>query len=521
MLSQRAELLDRLRSKARWDVLVIGGGATGLGTAVDAAARGLATLLLEARDFAQGTSSRSTKLIHGGVRYLASGKLALVSEALSERSILLRNAPHLVHDLEFIVPAYSWWRIPYYGLGLKFYDVLAGRHGLIHSRMLSRESALRRVPNLRAKDLRGGISYHDGQFDDARLAISLYRTVLDLGGTALNHMPVVALTKTHGRISGVLARNAESDEEFSIAARAVVNASGVFSDGIRRLDDPQAQPLIQPSQGAHVVLDRSFLPGSSALMVPRTDDGRVLFAIPWHDHVLVGTTDTTVERVEFEPRPFFEEVEFLLRHVARYLERPPRLEDVRSMFAGLRPLLNKSGSRATARLSREHAVFVSPSGLITISGGKWTTYRRMGADAVACAIALAGLSKTPSRTESLLLHGAGPRAEGAPLSDYGSDADDVASLIAERPEWGERIAPSLLCVVGEVVWATRHEAARTVEDVLSRRTRALFLDARASREAAPRVAEIMAQELGRDEAWRVDQIKAFQTLAQRYLPDAP
>jgi glycerol-3-phosphate dehydrogenase len=522
----RAELLERIRDREPWDIVVIGGGATGLGAAVDAAARRYRTLLLEAFDYAKGTSSRSTKLVHGGVRYLAAGDIVLVREALHERGLLRHNAPQLVHERAFVVPSYSWWSGPYYGLGLKLYDLLAGRLNLGGSRLISRAQALDRIPTLEPEGLRGGVLYHDGQFDDARLAITLMRTLIDLGGTALNYAPVIRLLKHDGRISGVVARDLETGQEHEITARAVVNATGVFVDALRQLDDPAVPALVEPSQGAHLVLDRAFLPGDSALMVPKTDDGRVLFAIPWHNRTLIGTTDTLVDQAALEPRALPREVEFLLRHAARYLTRDPGPSDVLSVFAGLRPLVRPPHPTETARISREHTIVVSASGLITITGGKWTTYRRMGADVIAQAIAIAGLPDRPCATALLLLHGAhgeGSQTQAdssdreATLSVYGSDRPAVRAVCAERPEWDQPLHPRLPYRTGEVLWAARHEQARTVEDVLARRTRALFLDARASEEAAPTVAALLAQALGRDDAWQADQVQRYRELAQSYL----
>jgi glycerol-3-phosphate dehydrogenase len=517
---KREEMLDRVRAGETWDLVVIGGGATGLGTAVDAAARGYRTLLLEAHDFAKGTSSRSTKLVHGGVRYLAQGHLGLVREALHERDRLRRNAPHLIHDLAFLIPAYTWWARPYYGLGLRIYDWLAGSRKLGASRTVSRAEALERVPTLEPAGLRGGVVFGDGQFDDARLAIALLRTLTDdLGGLALNYAPVTGLLKRDGRVAGAEVRDAETGATFAVAARGVINATGVFADAVRRLDEPDASPMLAPSQGAHLVLDRSFLPGDSALLVPRTDDGRVLFAIPWHDRVLVGTTDTPVACPAVEPRPLEQEVEFLLTHAARYLTRDPGPSDVRSTFAGHRPLIASPArmERRTARLARDYIVVVSASGLVTITGGKWTTYRRMGAAAVDRASAVAGLPRRPSATERLALHGATFEPRPGPFVLYGSDASALAQLVAERPEWSEPLHPALPYRVGEVAWAARHEAARTVEDVLARRTRALILDARASRDAAPGVAALLAAELGRDSAWEAEQVRQFRELAGQYL----
>lgn len=520
----RAENLGRLRAGGNWDVIIIGGGATGLGAAVDAASRGYRTVVLEAQDFAHGTSSRSTKLVHGGVRYLAQGNVPLVREALHERGLLVRNAPHLVHSRDFIVPAYHYMQLPFYGVGLWLYDRLAGNLSLGRSRWLSRQDVLRRAPTVRGDGLRGGILYTDGQFDDARLAVTLARTAASRGASILNHTAVVGLVKELGRTAGIVAKDAETGEEFEVRAKAVINATGVYADAVRRLDQPDASALLAPSQGAHIVLDRSFLPGDAAIMIPKTDDGRVLFAIPWHDHALIGTTDVPLSDTPREPRPLAEELEFLLEHSDRYLSRAPSADDVRSQFAGLRPLINSDVGRGgqTKRLSREHAVVVSDSGLITITGGKWTTYRVMGRDAVEHAVEVGGLPRKPCVTESLKLQGwtEHPAADDQALSVYGADAPEIQALAASSPELGRRLHESLPYIEAEVVWGVRHEAARTVEDVLARRTRALFLDARASIAAAPRTAEILAGELGRGSAWREDQVGQFRKLAKTYLPAA-
>lgn len=512
----RAAMLARLLDPAEaWDVLVVGGGATGLGTAVEAASRGYRTALIEASDFAKGTSSRSTKLVHGGVRYLQQGHLPLVFEALRERGLLLRNAPHLVRELAFVVPQYDWWEGPYYGMGLKLYDLLA-RGGLGPSRFLSREETLDRLPTLEPKGLRGGIVYQDAQFDDARLAVTLARTLADHQGVCVNYVRAVGLLKADGRIRGAAVRDQETGAEAEVRARVVVNATGIFADGLRRLDDPESDPLLAPSQGVHVVLDRRFQPGESALLVPHTDDGRVLFAVPWNDRVVVGTTDTPVADPTLEPRPLPGEIEFLLQHAARYFTQNPKPEDVLACFAGLRPLVRggRSGGK-TAALSRDHTLLVSPSGLVTITGGKWTTYRRMGEDAVDHAARVAGLDERPSITSTLRLHGwtepAHPEWDG-----YGADAPGLALLAAERPGWDEPLHWNLPYRVSEVVWAVRHEMARTVEDVLARRTRSLLLDARASVEIAPAVAALMAEELGRDEDWQRRQVEAYRELARGY-----
>jgi glycerol-3-phosphate dehydrogenase len=516
----RANALERLAAEPDgWDVLIIGGGATGLGTAVDAAARGHRTVLLEQHDFAKGTSSRSTKLIHGGFRYLKQGNFKLVREALHERGLLRRNAWHLVHPLSFVVPAYGAWDKAFYGFGLKFYDVLAGRLGLGATRLLTRDETLQQLPTLAPDRLTGGIRYFDGQFDDARLAISLARTVHDLGGVAVNHCPVSALVKENGRVTGVRARDAETGREFTLRARVVVNATGVFTDTVRRLDEPASAPMVVPSQGSHLVLDRAFLPGKSALMVPKTDDGRVLFAIPWHNHVVVGTTDALRQDTPLEPRPLAQEIEFMLEHAGRYLTKRPGAADIRSAFAGLRPLFGAGGAGKTSSISREHALVVSDSGLVTITGGKWTTYRAMAEQTVDRAQVVGGLPKQPSRTKDLPLHGAGAEPDlPKPLRGYGTDATAVEQLAASRPEWSPPLHPNFPHVAGEVVWAARYEMARTVEDVLARRTRVLFLDARAALEVAPAVARLLARELGRDAVWEQEQVRAFGELARGYLP---
>ena len=517
----RTELLQQLEEpSACWDMIVIGGGATGLGTAVEAASRGYRTLLLEQSDFAKGTSSRSTKLIHGGVRYLKQGNLSLVLEALHERGILIRNAPHLVHDISFVVPLYDWWEGPFYGIGLKLYDMMAGRLGLGPSRHLSRAETLRLLPTVEPEGLRGGVVYHDGQFDDARLAISLTRTLFDHGGTALNYIEVTGLVKTGGLTTGVTARDRESGLEYRIDARVVINAGGVFVDAVRQLDDQLAAPVIAPSQGVHLVLDRSFLPGDSAIMIPHTADGRVLFAVPWHDRVVIGTTDTPVDTISLEPRPLPEEIDFLLSHAARYLVKHPRRSDVLSVFAGLRPLVRPGEAGETAAISREHAVLISSSGLVTVTGGKWTTYRRMGEDTVDHAAVVAGLEVRPSVTSTLPIHGwQEQRPTGKPWDLYGADADEVRQLGAENRQWEEQLHPDLPYCGCQMIWGVRREWARSVEDLLARRTRALVIDARASMAIAPRVAELMARELGRDKAWQEAQVAAYCELARGYLPE--
>ena len=517
----RAEMLERLNGEP-WDLIVIGGGATGLGTAVDAAARGFRTLLLERGDFAQGTSSRSTKLIHGGVRYLQQGNVSLVLEALRERGRLTRNAPHLVTPLSFIVPNYTWWEAPFYGIGLKLYDTLAGKLGLGPSTHLSRDETLQRLPTLEPTGLRGGVVYYDGQFDDARLAVTLAQTAADAGATVLNYVQVTGFLKDQDLIQGVTATDLETHRTYSLEARVVVNATGVFTDHLRRLDQPGVPPLIAPSQGVHIVLEKSFLPGDSAIMVPKTDDGRVLFAIPWHDRVLIGTTETPVHDAQIEPVPLPEEIDFLLTHAARYLTQDPQRDDVLSVFAGLRPLVKSPGAKDSALVPRDHSVFVSSSGLVTITGGKWTTYRKMAEDAVDQAAIVGELAERACSTATLRLHGwTEPKDLRAPWNVYGSDASALGELVEQHPAWKQPLHPQLPYTFAEVVWAVRHEMARTVEDVLSRRTRALLLDARASVAAAPAVARLMAAELQRDSGWIDHQLRSYQALAELYQVQTP
>lgn len=517
----RSTFLQQVQRDARvWDVLVIGGGASGLGAAVDAAARGYSTVLVEQSDFAKGTSSRSTKLIHGGVRYLRQGHIGLVREALHERGLLRKLAPHLVRDLAFVVPRYDWWEGPFYGFGFKLYDALAGDLGIARSKNLTRSQTLARIPTIKPEGLRGGVVYYDAQFDDARLALSLAQTCADLGGLPINYLRVVRLLKSRGRVRGVVVRDEEDSAHprFEIRAHAVINATGVFGDSIRRMDRRDVAPLARPSQGVHLVLDRSFLPGESAIMVPHTEDGRVLFAVPWHDRVLLGTTDTGVKQAALEPAPLETEISYLLRHAAKYLTRAPQREDVLSMFAGLRPLFSARRGSPTATLSREHFIEVAPSGLISITGGKWTTYRRMGADVVEKAAAEADLPQRAPKTESLRIHGwtAAPGADV--MAVYGSDAGALELLAQSLPALSALLHPRLPYRFAHVVWAARHEMARTVEDVLARRTRALLLDARASAEAAPAVAECLARELRQDARWCAQQVAAYEKLARRYVP---
>lgn len=508
---------DRLRSRNwsdEWDVIVIGGGATGLGAAVDAASRGFRTLLVERGDFAQGTSSRSTKLVHGGVRYLEQLNFTLVSDALRERGAMFQNAPHLVHAIDFIIPVYSNIDKPYYGIGLKVYEWLAGRRSLGPSHGLSPSDTAERLPTVRREGLKGGILYRDGQFDDARYAIALARTLEELGGVALNYVRVDDLIIRNARVTGIKATELESGEHFAVSGKVVINATGVFADRVCQMDPAPTLLSLAISRGSHIVLPKAFLPGKSALMIPKTDDGRILFAIPWHDHVLVGTTDEPAPRSDEFPQASEAEKDFLLKHLARYLQCEIRREHVLSVWAGLRPLMGK-GNLATSKLSRDHQVSASASGLITVIGGKWTTYRRMGEDAVTAAIAAARLPDRPSGTLHLKLHGWNQSPRSGSASPY---RGDLSGTNASEEDSGldVKIHAALPYSVGEVISSVRCEYARTTEDVLARRTRALLLNAQAAIESAPEVSRIVAREIGRDEVSRIADLTSFLAVAGAY-----
>ncbi len=517
----RDSMFSRLSNHpAPWDIVVIGGGATGAGVAVDAATRGFDVLLLERDDFGKGTSSRSTKLVHGGVRYLEQGNVSLVVEALKERGRLLHNAPHLVKDLRLVVPTYSWWESPFYGIGLKVYDVLAGKYGFGRSRILSRDETLELLPAIKQDGLKGGVAYHDGQFDDTRLLTHLMATAVDHGATVLNYASVTGVQNdASGFVNGVTLQDTESGAIYEVKAKVVVNATGVFADQVRRLAQPNAESMISPSQGIHLVFDSSFLRGGTAIMVPHTSDGRVMFAIPWHGHTIVGTTDTPIDTISYEPRPFEQEIDFVLETASLYLSRPPTRDDILSIYVGIRPLVKVPGDKKTSSLSRDHTIHIDDSGLLTIAGGKWTTYRHMAEDCVNHAIALGDLKDVPCVTADLHIHGFFKDADSlGPLSVYGSDAVEIEALMQTEPALARRLDPALPYVAAEVVWAARNEMARTVEDVLARRTRALFLNAAAAIAMAPETARILATELNHNQTWIDHQVESFTTLAAQYLP---
>jgi glycerol-3-phosphate dehydrogenase len=515
----RTALLARLSAAPAFDIVVIGGGATGLGVALDATARGLSVALVEAEDFAKGTSSRATKLVHGGVRYLAQGNVALVREALRERATLLRNAPHLASALSFVLPVYGargrWFDRWFYGAGLALYDGLAGSAGLGGTRMLGRDAALALAPGLRADGLTGGVTYRDGQFDDARLAVALARTAIDRGAVVVNRCAAVALEHDAGRVCGVLVEDRETGMRHALHTRCVVNATGVWVDAVRRMDRDPGRDLVAPSQGVHLVVDRTFLPGDHAILVPRTADGRVLFAVPWMGSTLLGTTDTPRDDIAVEPAPFREEVDFVLREAGRHLAKAPTRADVRTVWVGLRPLVRPPDEAETKSISREHTVLVATSGLVTVTGGKWTTYRAMAEDVLArCAAAGLVADRPAGATLHLPVVGA-PSSSTRSMGDapglhlYGTEAATVGSL----PGADVEIAAGL--TEATVRFAVRYEYARTVEDVLARRSRLLFLDARAAALAAPRVAEILAEEIG-DAFDAGASLTSFLALAEKY-----
>lgn len=502
-----------------WDVVIIGGGATGLGAALDAVTRGYKTLLLEQADFTKGTSSRSTKLVHGGVRYLAQGDVALVREALRERGLLRKNAPHLVKNESFVIPNYQWWGGPFYTIGLTVYDILSGKLSLGHSKHISKKEVIKRLPTIQPNNLYSGVMYHDGQFDDSRLAINLAQTCVENGGTILNYCKVINLLKKDNKVSGVVAEDLESGKKYEIKAKAIVNATGVFVDEILTMDQPKHKPLVRPSQGVHIVLDRSFLPGDDAIMIPKTEDGRVLFAVPWHGKVVVGTTDTPLDEHSLEPKALEEEIEFILRTTKQYLVKAPTRADVKSIFAGLRPLAApQEGSTKTKEISRSHKLIVSDSGLITMTGGKWTTFRKMGEDTIDKVIEIGGLPKKPCVTENFPVHGSDKTYDWEdPMYFYGSDKDKILALVEENAEWGEKLHETQNYIKAEVIWAVRNEMARTVDDFLARRIRSLFLDARGAIDMAPEAAKLIAAELGKDASWIDQQVRDFTKLANRYL----
>lgn len=515
----RRALLISITEVDEWDILIIGGGATGLGIATDAASRGYKTLLLEQADFAKGTSSRSTKLVHGGVRYLAQGNIALVKEALKERGLMMKNAPHLTKNESIIIPCYSWFRGIFYAIGLTLYDWLAGRLSIGKSKLISRKEMIKRLPTIKRKSLKCGVLYHDGTFDDARMALNLAQTCVEKNGTTLNYCKVVSLkTNEIGKISGVTFIDKETQNIFEVKSKVVVNATGVFADDILKMDAPESRSIIRPSQGIHLVLDHSFLQSKDAIMIPHTDDGRVLFAIPWYQNVIVGTTDTPLQTHSLEPRALEAEIDFILNTAAKYLSKIPTRKDVLSVFAGLRPLAATDDStEKTKEISRSHKVIVSNSGLVSVIGGKWTTYRKMAEDTLSKIIRQKMLPFKPCVTRNLKIHGYEQMADPDPLAIYGTDRMGIKKLTVENESWEIPLSGKTGITPAQIIWAIRHEMALTVEDVLARRTRILFIDAQAAYNLAPKVASIMMKEMNKNEEWKESQISSFLKLSERYL----
>lgn len=519
----RRIFIEKLADKSTtWDFVIVGGGATGLGAALDAAARGFKVVLLEQSDFTKATSSRSTKLVHGGVRYLAQGDVSLVIEALRERGLMKKNAPHLVKDQRFIIGNYKWWEKPFYTIGLIVYDILAGKRGLGRSLPMSKKSVLKEIPQINQNKLRGGVVYHDGQFDDSRMGINLMQTAVEQGAVVLNYVKVTGLIKNeNNKISGVKAHDAVSGQEFTLKTKSVINATGIFVDDLIQMDAPEKENIVRPSQGVHLVVDKSFLGGDTAIMIPKTSDGRVLFGVPWHDKVVLGTTDTPLKEFVLEPVALEDEIEFILRTAGQYLAKQPKREDVLSVFAGLRPLAAPKSSADEAKtkeISRSHKIVVADSGLITITGGKWTTYRDMAEDVIDRAIRELSLPQLECKTRELHIHGYKQNVDRSNFNYvYGSDLEKIVNLQKEYPELAEKLHPEHDYMGAQVAWAVREEMALTVEDVLARRFRVLFLDARAAIDMAPKVARIMAKEMSKDTDWERNQIEEFTRLAQNYL----
>ena len=514
--------IAKIEEIQEWDIIVVGGGASGLGTALDSASRGFKTILLESVDFAKGTSSRSTKLVHGGVRYLEQGNISLVREALKERGIMAKNAGHLVKNQSFVIPNYNWWGGYFYTIGLTIYDLLAGNLSLGRSKYISKKKTIELLPNIETKGLVSGVIYQDGQFDDSRLAVNIAQTAVENGACLLNYTKVVNLLKNDAnKIIGVLAEDQESGKRYEIRGKVVINATGVFTNAIMKLNDTVYKKYIVPSQGIHLVLDKSFLPSDHALMIPKTSDGRVLFAVPWHDKIVVGTTDTLIKKQSLEPIALESEIEFVLETAQRFLTKKPTRADVLSVFAGLRPLAapEKEG-KSTKEFSRSHKIVTSETGLITITGGKWTTYRKIAEDIIDEAISVHHLEKKVCKTEHISIHGnkkTNSLDRENHLYIYGTDIPKIIELQNTQTELSEKLHPNYNYTMAEVAWAIRYEMARTVDDVLARRVRLLFLDARAAIASCEKVANLLAKELGHDEIWIRNQILEFNTIAQGFL----
>jgi glycerol-3-phosphate dehydrogenase len=516
-LMNREEQLAKLFNNQEYDIIIIGGGATGLGCAIDAATRGYNTLLLEKQDFAKGTSSRATKLVHGGVRYLAQGNIRLVREALLERGRLLKNAPHVCKTLPFVMPSYKWYQKWYYGIGLWIYESLSGKLSLGETKFLSKAKTLSYLPDVSQDKLSGGVLYFDGQFDDSRLAINLAQTAIDNGAVVVNYLGVSDFIKSENKIIGVIAKDTFIEEEISIKGKVIINATGVFADDLLQLAEGHAEKTIAPSQGIHLVIEKHFFSGNTAMMVPKTDDGRVLFVIPWHDKLILGTTDTPVRDVTLEPIALREEIDFVISHFNRYTTSEIKYSDIKSVFVGLRPLAKVENVNATKVMPRDHVIKVLPSGLIHITGGKWTTYRSMAKHAIDKAIQYSGLHFSTCKTKHLQIHGWTEKRLNSHLSIYGSDAVFIEELIKKDNLLAEKIHVDYPYTKAEIVWFIQNEMAQTIEDILARRIRLLFIDAKAAIEIAPIIADIFIETNNKTVTWKQEQIETFNIVANNYL----
>ena len=512
----RSKNISKIINSKKWDIVIIGGGASGIGTAIDSASRGHKTLLIEKYDFSKGTSSRSTKLIHGGVRYLQNGDISLVIEALKERGVLRKNAPHLVKDLSFVIPSYDWWSSPFYGVGLKIYDMMAGDFGIGPSTIIDRKQTEKLIPNVNKEGLRGGVIYFDGQFDDSRMAISLAQTAEDQNAVLINYIEAIDLIKNDDTISGIKVRDSISKIIYKIKSKVIINATGVFSDSIMRMDDKKSLKMIQPSQGVHIVLESKFLNSKHAIMVPHTTDGRVLFAVPWNGYVILGTTDTKVNKTKFEPIALTEEIDFIISNAGKYMTIKPKKEDIKSIFVGLRPLAVTTDNKSTKEISRHHKINISKSGLISVLGGKWTTYRKIGEDVINSAEIVGGLKNSVSKTKKIKIHGyeINPNFND-PLHVYGTDKNKILKL-TEKPKNNISLSKKLFITKNQILWAIRYEMAITLEDILARRTRCLFLDVFETEILIDKVLSIMANELLKDDIWKQQQKLSFLSLIKKY-----
>ncbi|GAB0191273.1 glycerol-3-phosphate dehydrogenase, mitochondrial [Grus japonensis] len=538
----REEQILTLQTTSEFDVLVIGGGATGCGCALDAVTRGLKTALLERDDFSSGTSSRSTKLIHGGVRYLQKAIMKLdfeqykmVKEALEERANLLEIAPHLSAPLPIMLPVYKWWQLPYYWFGIKLYDIVAGSQCLKSSYVLSKSRALELFPMLRKDELVGAIVYYDGQHNDARMNLAIALTAARYGAATANYAEVLRLLKTTDaasgkeRVCGVRCRDVLTGQEFDVKAKCVINATGPFTDSVRKMDDQEVPNICQPSAGVHIVMPGYYSPDNMGLLDPATSDGRVIFFLPWEKMTIAGTTDSPTD-VTSHPIPTEEDINFILNEVRNYLsvDVEVRRGDVLAAWSGIRPLVTDPNSKDTQSISRNHVVTISDSGLVTIAGGKWTTYRAMAQDTIDAAIQAHDLKAGSSKTIGLQLQGAedwsptlyirlvqdyGLESEVAQhlASTYGDKAFEVAKIAQVTgkrwPIVGKRLVSEFPYIEAEVVYGVK-EYARTAVDMISRRTRLAFLNVQAAEEALPRIVDIMGKELNWSEQKKKEEFEA-------------